>query len=121
MLHEELLELEEELPTLLLLLLLLSDEKEPLVFVDVALSEEDTFCEEDLWPEEDMLLEENTFEEEDTVSRLCTCTAAIAAPPTLRVRRLNKNVARTFGVSAPANALDAAGANGKSIQANFRS
>lgn len=119
MLHEELLE--EELLTLLLLLLLLSEEEEQLAYVEVAVPEEDIFFEEDVLPEEDMLLEENVLDEEDASSRLCTSTAAITAPPTFKVRRLNNSVAMTLGVSAPAKALDAAGANGKSNQANRRS
>jgi hypothetical protein len=118
-LHKELLE--DELLTLLLLLLLLSVEEEPLAYVEVAFPKDDIFLEEDVLPEEDMLLEENVLDKEDASSRLCTSTAAITAPPTFRVSRLNNNVARTLGVSAPAKALEAAGANGKSIQANRRS
>jgi hypothetical protein len=91
--------------TLLLLLLVLSEEEE----TDVVL------CEEDIW------LEENVLAEWNACSLLSTRTAAIIAPPTFRVRRLNRIVARTSGVSAPAKILEAAGANGKSIQANFKS
>ncbi|CAD0093008.1 unnamed protein product [Aureobasidium mustum] len=119
LLHEELLD--EELLTLLLLLLPLSDEAEPLALANQALFDEDMFCVEDVLPKEDMLLEENVLYEEDASSPLCTCTAAIITPPTLNGRRLNNSVARTLGVSAPARALDAAGANGKSNQANRKS
>jgi len=90
---------------LLLLLLLLSAEEE----TDVTLFEEDT------------LLEENILADQDACSLLSTRTAAIMAPPTFRVRRLSRRVAKISGVSAPARILEAAGANGKSIQANFRS
>jgi hypothetical protein len=102
-LHEELLD--EELLTLLLLLLVLSAEEE----TDVVLYDEDP------------LLEENVLAVQNACSLLSTCTAAMIAPPTFKVSRLNRRVAKISGVSAPANILEAAGANGKSIQANFRS
>jgi hypothetical protein len=91
--------------TLLLLLLVLSAEEE----TDVALYDEDP------------LLEENALADQKVCSLLSTCTAAMIAPPTFKVSRLNRRVAKISGVSAPANILEAAGANGKSIQANFRS
>jgi len=96
-LQEELLD--TELLTLLLLLLLFS-------------AEEDT---------EVALYEENALAEWDACSPFSTRTAAIIAPPTFRVKRLNRKVARISGVLAPARTLEAAGANGKSIQANRKS
>jgi hypothetical protein len=91
--------------TLLLLLLVLSAEEE----ADVALYDED------------ILLEVNVLADQNACSLLSTCTAAMIAPPTFRVSRLNSRVARISGVSAPAKTLEAAGANGKSIQANLKS
>jgi len=102
-LQEELLD--TELLTLLLLLLLFSAEEE----TDVALYDENT------------LLEEHALAAWDACSPFSTRTAAIIAPPTFRVKRLNRKVARISGVLAPARTLEAAGANGKSIQANFKS
>jgi hypothetical protein len=91
--------------TLLLLLLDLSADEE----TDVALYDEVP------------LLEENVLADQNACSLLSTRTAAMIAPPTFKVSRLNRRVAKISGVSAPANMLEAAGANGKSIQANFRS
>lgn len=114
---------------LLLLLLLFSAEEEPdvalyeenILLDEKALAEEDALLDQKPLAEEDILLEENVLAEKDVCSPLSTCTAASIAPPTFRVRRLKRRVARISGVSAPDKALEAAGANGSSIQANFRS
>jgi len=70
---------------------------------------------------DDALYDENALAVWDACSPFSTRTAAIIAPPTFRVKRLNRKVARTSGVLAPARTLEAAGANGKSIQASFKS